>query len=293
MGFEKCHPAVNLIYFSAVLFGALWFKHPAFVLISFLCAFTYSVKRNGIKALLFNLCLLPAVVAFVAYYVSYNHFGVTILKKNLIDNNITLESLLYGIVLGISASSAIMWFSCIYSIFSSDKVVYLFGKVSPRLSLWLSMILRAVPKIKLTAKKINIAQKGIGHGADQGNIFRRIKNCLRILSILITDTLEAFVVSSDSMRSRGHNLRGRTAFSIYRFDNRDRAFVIGMFTCITITLAGILLHQTDMLFDPRIIMPTITPVSVIFYIGFVFLCLMPPAMELWTEYQFRKARVGL
>ena len=28
MGFEACHPAVNLIYFAAVIFGMLAFQHP-------------------------------------------------------------------------------------------------------------------------------------------------------------------------------------------------------------------------------------------------------------------------
>ena len=70
MGFEACHPAVNLIYFAAVIFGMLAFQHPVFLAISFLCAFAYSLKRNGTKALVFNLCLLPCVAAFALYYSS-------------------------------------------------------------------------------------------------------------------------------------------------------------------------------------------------------------------------------
>ena len=56
MGFEACHPAVNLLYFAAVIFGMISFKHPIFLGISFLCAFAYSVKRNRWKAVIFN-CL--------------------------------------------------------------------------------------------------------------------------------------------------------------------------------------------------------------------------------------------
>ena len=47
------------------------------------------------------------------------------------------------------------------------------------------------------------------------------------------------------MRSRGSLLRGRTAFSIYRFDNRDRAFVIALFTCITLTAMGVILGASN------------------------------------------------
>ncbi len=293
MGFEQCHPAVNLIYFVTVIFGMLTFQHPIFLIISFLCAFAYSVKRNGIKSVIFNTILLPLIVAFAFYYSSYTHFGITILEQNMIGNNITLESLVYGVVLGLIVAGVLIWFSCVYSIFSSDKVVYLFGKVSPRLSLFLSVLLRMVPRIKNEAKKINMAQRGIGKGVNQGNVLTRLKNCIHIFSIVITWTIDSLTLASESMQSRGNSLRGRKAFSIYRFDNRDRAYVIGMFTCITLTAMGVLLKQTDIVYDPQIIITPITSMSYLFYLGYAILCLMPLGLELWTEYSFRKARKTL
>lgn len=290
MGFEHCHPAVNLIYFFAVVLGTISFQHPIFLSISFLCAFAYSVKRNGWKAVLFNIVLSILSGVFAVSYSSYTHFGVTILDQNFIGNNITLESLVYGFVLGIIIAGVMIWFSCVYSVFSSDKVVYLFGKVTPRLSLFLAILLRMVPRIKKEAKRINTAQRGIGRGVNQGNIFTRLRNCVRVFSMLITWTIESLSSASESMRSRGSTLRGRKAFSIYRFDNRDRVYVIAMFGSLTVTLMGVVLKQTDIIYDPRIIMTPITSVSYFFYIGYTVLCIMPLALELWTEYRFREAR---
>ena len=293
MGFEKCHPAVNFIYFATVIAGMIVFQHPIFLLISFVCAFAYSIKRNGWKALVFNVILIPCVVAFAFYYSSYNHFGVTVLHQNMIGNNMTLESLVYGFVLGLVIAGVLIWFSCVYSVFTTDKVVYLFGKVSPRLSLFLSIILRMVPRIKKEAKKINTAQRGIGRGANQGNVFQQLRNSIRILSMLITWTIDSLTLVSESMRSRGSSLRGRKAFSIYRFDNRDRAYVITLFTCLTLIIMGVLLKQTDILYDPRIRMNPITSMSWFFYAGYGIFCLMPMGLELWTEYRFWKARKEL
>ena len=293
MGFEKCHPAVNFIYFATVIAGMITFQHPVFLLISFVCAFIYSIKRNGWKALIFNTVLLPFIAAYAFYYSSYNHFGVTVLQQNMIGNNMTLESLVYGFVLGFVVAGVLIWFSCVYSVFTTDKVVYLFGKVSPRLSLFLAIILRMVPRIKKEAKKINTAQRGIGRGANQGNLFRRLRNSIRILSMLITWTIDSLTVASESMRSRGSTLRGRKAFSIYRFDNRDRAYVIGVFASLTVILMAVMLKQTDILYDPRIIMTPITSMSYLFYIGYAVFCLMPLGLELWTEYRFKKARKAL
>ena len=290
MGFEACHPAVNLIYFAAVMFGMLSFQHPVFLAISFLCAFVYSLKRNREKALLFNLCLLPCIVAFALYYSSYHHFGMTVLWQNHIGNNMTLESFVYGNVLGLQVAGTMIWMSCVYSVFSSDKVVYLFGKVSPRLSLFLAILLRMVPRIKAEAKRIHTARKGLGKGIDQGNLWQRIKNGIRIFSMLISWTIGSLATMSDSMRSRGSSLRGRTAFSIYRFDNRDRLFVIGLFLCLTLTAMAMLQGLTDMVYDPLILWESIAATNWIFCAGYAILCLMPLGLELWTDHCFRTAK---
>ena len=94
MGFESCHPAVNFLFFAAVIYGSVAFQHPVFLAISCLCAFAFSMKRNGKRAVIFNLCLLPLVICFALYYSSYHHFGVTVLKQNFIGNNLSKNLLL-------------------------------------------------------------------------------------------------------------------------------------------------------------------------------------------------------
>ena len=127
----------------------------------------------------------------------------------------------------------------------------------------------------------------------QGSVFQRIANAVRIFSMLITWTIDSLMTASDSMRSRGSSLRGRTAFSIYRFDNRDRMFVIALFTCLTVMLMAVILGMTDMTYDPRLIWKPISPLTILFYAGYTVLCLMPLGLELWTEHQFKKAREAI
>ena len=147
MRFDSYHTAINLIYFVSAIGLALSFNHPVFVAVSYVCAFAYSVKLNGKKALIFNLCLIPFIVLYSLIYSSYNHFGVINIRQNFIGNEITLESVIYGLVIGVIAASVIMYMSCVFAVFSSDKVVYLFGKISPKLSLFLSIVLRSAPRI--------------------------------------------------------------------------------------------------------------------------------------------------
>ena len=290
MGFEACHPAVNFIFFAAAIYGTVSFKHPVFLAIVYAGAFAYGVKRCGKRAVVFNLCLLPLILVFALYYSSYHHFGVTVLRQNFIGNNLTVESFVYGLVIGLRFTTLCMWLEAIFRVVTSDKVVYLFGRVSPRLSLFLTILLRFIPRIGREARKINLAQKGIGRGSNQGNVVQRFINCLRIFSMLITWMISALALESDSMRSRGSLLRGRTAFSIYRFDTRDRAFVIALFTCITLTAMGVILGASKMWYNPRIIWRPLNGIGVTAAIGYLALCLLPLGLELWTEYRFNKAR---
>lgn len=286
MKFDSYHPAINLIYFTAAISLTSCFNHPVFTAISYICAFAYSVKLNGKRGLVFDLCLIPPALIFAGWYSYYNHFGVTNLRQNFIGNEITFEALMYGIETGIVIITVIMFFSCVFAVFSSDKIVYLFGRVSPKLSLFVSILLRMVPKIKQYGKRINVAQMGIGRSPNQGNIWKKIVNSLRMISILITWTLENIVESSQSMQCRGYSLKGRTAFSIYRFDNRDRSFVIAIFLLLTITGCGWALNQANIHYDPQIIMADITPVSYVFYTAYGLLLLMPMIIQIYSEKKF-------
>ena len=293
MKFDSYHPMLNLIYFVAVITCTVCFKHPIFLIIGYFCAFVYSVKLGGWKMLLLNLAFLLLAFGYAARYASYEHFGVTVLAINMIDNQITLESLVYGLVNGFVFATVCMWCCCIFMLITTDKIVYLFGRISPKLSLFISILLRTVPRVKVRAKRIEISREGIGKGIVQGNLWEKFLHLLSLLSILITWTMEDFVESSNSMKSRGYSLRGRTAFSIYRFDNRDRSLVIVFFWCLTVIGMGVLLNQTTMYFDPMLIMNPITRLSYLFYVIYAFFLLLPLGLQIVGEYRFDKLRTTI
>lgn len=293
MKFDSYHPAIHLIYFAAAIAATIGFSHPVFLAISYLAAFVFSVKENGMHQLVFNVCLLPFVFLYALQYAYYNHFGETALWSNFIGNVITLEAMVSGVVTGIIWAAVLMWCGCIFSIVSTDKIVYLFGRISPKLSLFLAILFRSVPRIKHRAGKIALAREGIGKGCRKGNVFRRIRNFWGMISVLVTWTLEDFFESAASMKSRGYSLKGRSAFSIYRFDHRDRGVVIAMFACLTVLLMAVLLDQTDIYYNPVLIIHKITPVSILFYLAYGIFLFMPMGLQTVGEWRFKKCRVFL
>jgi hypothetical protein len=69
--------------------------------------------------------------------------------------------------------------------------------------------------------------------------------------------------------------------------------VVALFGCLTAVLMAVLLQQTDIIYDPRIMMTPITAMSYLFYAGYAVFCLMPMGLEVWTQYRFWKARKTL
>lgn len=287
MEFARYHPAINLLYFTAVLTGTILFRQPVFLCLSYVCAFLYLLKLRGLRALIPGLGLLPLALLYALWYGSYHHFGLTVLGVNFIGNQVTLESFLCGGTWAMVCVSAVLWMGCVHAVFTTDKIVYLLGRVSPHLSLYLSILLRTVPRLNKQRQRIELAQRGIGRGKGQGNIFQRMRNALRRGSILLTWLIEGIVTTSDSMRCRGCSLRGRTAYSLYRFDGRDRSFVIGLCSLICVLLMALLLDQTMIRFAPQVVMMPITPMSCLFYTAWAALCLLPPVLELLGARRFR------
>ena len=173
-------------------------------------------------------------------------------------------------------------------VFTADKVVFLLGSVFPKAAMMLAVALRAVPMVCDRARKIAVAQSGIGRGPGQGSILRRIANALRRASILVSWSIERFIEMSDSMRSRGAALCGRTAYSLYRFDNRDRALAVILVALITVCAASTALGQTQMLFSPIIVLPKASSAGVAVFAAFLALCLLPLALQLAGEASYAR-----
>ena len=237
--FAGFHPTVNLLYFVAVIGFSMFFMHPICLAISLICAASYSIYLNGKKAVRMGLMfMLPMMIFTALLNPLFNHQGATILAYLPNGNPLTLESTLYGLAAAVMLVTVISWFSCLNDVMTSDKFVYLFGRIIPALSLILSMALRLVPRFRAQIKIISNAQKCIGRDVSNGNILQKAKHGIKILSIMITWALENAIETADSMKGRGYGLQGRTAFSIFRFHRRDMYALMYITACAAIVIAG-------------------------------------------------------
>ena len=157
--FSMCHPLLNFFYFAVALLFTMFNQHPVFLGISYAGAFVYGGLLNGWRKTLKQglLLTLPGLLIIVLLNPMFNHYGVTMLYYIESSGNwITLEAIVYGIVLGAVMFIVIQWFSCYNTVMTSDKFIYLFGRIIPALSLVLSMALRFVPRFLRQLKVIRV-----------------------------------------------------------------------------------------------------------------------------------------
>lgn len=292
--FKTYHPVINFIYFVCTIGFGMFYMHPICFVISFVCSFACSAVLRGKKATQKNAVsmLLVLLVSAVLNPV-FNHEGATILAYFPNGNPLTLESVFYGLAAGGMLASVLCWFSCCNAVMTSDKLLYLSGRILPSLSLLFSMTLRFVPRFAAQCRAVAQAQKCIGHDAASGNIVMRAKHGLSILSCMVTWSLENAIDTADSMKSRGYGLPGRTAFSIYRFDKRDAVSLCWILGLGVYVLIGGLSGAVGFYYFPVVNAVTLAPYNISVFTAYLALCILPVLIEVWEVKKWKSIQSNI
>ena len=249
-GFAACHPVVNLVYFVGVLGFGMTLRHPLCLAISLAAALSCRRFLPPADRWLRRAWILALAMALLNPLIS--HQGVTVLGYLPDGNPLTLESMAYGAGAGALLWVVLLWFAYLNRILTTDKVVYLFGRVLPVLSLLVTLVLGFLPRFEQRARQIAEGQRALGRRPQAENLRQRLRAGGQMLSGLTTWALDGAVELSDSMRSRGYGLPGRTAFSLYQWQRRDRAALLVLVGCGLWVLIGACRGQLFWQYYPRI-----------------------------------------
>lgn len=288
--FKAYHPIVNFAYFVFVICFSVLLMHPACLFVSLLSSLTYLAVLKGRKALFTNLLyMIPLAFATALINAAFNHEGATILAYLPGGNPLTLESIVYGLCAAAMILSVICWFSCYNEVMTSDKFIYLFGRVSPALSLIFSMTLRFVPRFTEKLREVTTARRSLGKGSGNQNVRERIKSGLSSLSATLSWAFENSIETADSMKARGYGIPGRTSFSIYSFEKKDKivlAFVIALALCV---IYGRICGVLSFSYFPRFGALKCDFIGVFFGISYFLLCIAPVVIEIKGVRRWKKS----
>ena len=279
-GLSLYHPWVSFVYFVAVIAGTLLFIHPVFVGVSLLCAIFASAMINGRKTVFATLGFgIPMFIFIALANPLFNHRGATTLFY-LFDNPVTLEAIVYGIVSAGMMFAAVVWFTCYNTVVTSDKFIYIFGRILPSIALIVSMTLSLIPRLLAQVKVIADSQRSIGLDWKSGSLMQRIRSGARILSILVSWALEDAVITADSMRARGYGQHKRSTFSIFRFGKKDAKMLALVLVLFTAEIFTYISGRGTMEFYPAMVFRNIDFIDIIIYLLYIMLGILPAVIQI-------------
>ena len=247
---DAYNPISIAVYFLAVAAIVMLCANPIMLCMALCGAAAQALLRRDVKHARQHLLYWGIFAATALLNPLFSHNGATVLI--VIGNApISLESLLWGVSSACAILSVLYLFATFSAIMQSDKLLYLFGKLSPRISLILSMALRYVSLLRTQAQKIRQTQTALGL-YKQENVIDRVRGGLRIFWILVGWALENGIVTAGSMAARGYGTGKRTHFSRFTFSRRDALLIGSTVALLAGTAVPFALGALDFTFYPTL-----------------------------------------
>lgn len=290
--FSSWHPAVLFVYFLSVLVVAMFTASPVLSGSALLGGILLCVMLEKRSALAGDLGFyLPMFLLVALTNPLFSHNGVTPLFF-LNGNPVTLEAFVYGAAIAVMVIGVMLWCKCYSAVMTSDKFLWLFASVIPKLALVLSMALRFLPMFKRQMKKVKNAQRTMGLYAGRG-LTDRIRCAGRVFLAMVAWSLENAMETAASMRARGYGQGKRTNFSLFRFTVRDGVILTVCLCFVGVTVVGMAMGVTDFTYYPRIGRVDLSPMGLAVYAAFLGLSVLPFAEEVRAAIVWRHCRSGI
>lgn len=277
--FSNFHPLALFAYFLSVLGVTMFVFNPLYTALSLAGGIFFCCTLSGtVKTLKSVLKLLPFLILIAVFNPLFNHRGATPLFF-INDNAVTLEALVYGGVMALMILAVILWFKAFNIIFDSEKVLFLFGKISPKISLVFSMALRFISDFISYFKEVLAVQKRIPNKS-------RLRLYISCFSSVVTYSLENAVDTSDSMSARGYGCGKPSAFSRFTFRLRDVALLCTVLLFTAAVLYAVIENSCGFTVYPEIILK-VGASGVLSITAFGVLCFLPGIYEIKEAFKWR------
>lgn len=276
---ERLHPVTSFLYIVSVLAVTIFTRNPVLLAESLAGGAAVLALSGEMRRAAF----IPAFAAVIAVTNPiFSHNGVTVLFF-VGDIAFTLEALIYGLAFGIMLSAAVLWGVVSSRFVTSDKYVWLFGRILPAAGLVLSCALRFVPLfIRRTGEYISVRRAENGGRST-------LRLYLSALSSSMGYSAEEAMTSAVSMRARGYGTARRTFFSRYRLTMSEIIMLsaVGVFSAAVLPL--MISGAGTFYYYPAISELPCGAADLVLYIAFGLLCAMPSAVIIREKILFASA----
>lgn len=284
--FASYHPAFTAFYLISAIVSSFAVNNPVMKLTLLLGGALFYNRLQKRSERLENTIFYSLLFAMITAVIPlFWHNGVTPLFF-INGNPVTAEAFAYSAAVACSAVSALIWCECFAGVMTSDRMLYVLGLIFPKMSLYISVILKYIPMMRRKAKRIERAQKALGLYS-RGGAVDTVKKHADITASVCAGTIESSVTVGASMRSRGYGAKKRSCYKLFRFCLRD-----GICLCVYVILSAICIiaasgGDTVFYYYPRISGMPFSPSAMVAYISFAVISLIPFITEVKEELVWR------
>lgn len=260
---ERMHPVPCFLFFLTMIGITVFSRDPVILAESLVGAVTAAVlsEKSGILPF-----LIVTVAAVTFTNPLFSHNGVTVLFF-VGDLAVTLEALIYGLAFAVMLCTSVLWGAVSVRFLTSDKYIWLFGRLLPSAGLVLSCAIRFIPLF------IGRTQDFMG-----SRNAKTLKETVAAFSASLGYSAEAAMITADSMKSRGYGSAKRTFYSRYRMTAADIRALVIVLLCGAACLALIISGAGRFYYYPAISVLRFGIGEIALYICFGVLCAFPAAM---------------
>lgn len=257
---EKTHPLNCFLYLLSVMGVTIFTRHPLLIAETLIGALLLLVLCGKGKM---TLWALPVILVCAVTNPLFSHNGDTALF--FIGNAAyTLEALIFGGIFGGMLAAACAWSIASVRFITSDKYIWLFGRVLPVSGLVLSCSMRMIPLFIRRTKSFAAADSSDS-----------LRSGASAFSASLGYSAEQAMTSADSMKARGYGTAKRTSYSLYRFGRRELMQLTAVLVTSILTLTFMILGNGSFECYPRVQTISSSAADIILYIAFGTLCLLP------------------
>ena len=197
------HPVTRLAAVWAALVVLMFCRSLTAAAVGLVCGLVCLLLTDGLRSFLKALggsLVFGGAVALLDPL--FSHRGMTVLLF-INGRAYTLEAMLYGLELGLSLGGVTVWLTIARSLLTEREQLYIFGRLSPKLAMTVSMTLGFIPKLREKQRRIAEAQRGAGLLADDSPT-GRLSEVSAVFMACVAWSAEAAAGAAQSMNARGY-----------------------------------------------------------------------------------------
>ncbi|HZJ84609.1 MAG TPA: energy-coupling factor transporter transmembrane component T [Syntrophomonadaceae bacterium] len=238
--FYLTNPAVMLGLLISWVFLVLLFQQPLYIISIFVLVNLTMIFSGNFSNLIRQLkYALPLIIIIILINLLFNQNGTTILGSINVFGwllNFYEESLFYGFISAIKLLTIISAFNFYSLVIDPDEMLNLTRKLGYKISLIVNMSMRLFPLIAEDYGRIQAIQKHRSLVTVNPTTAEKIKDLVPTMSILLMNSLDRSLMTSESLYSRGFNSGNHTVYKQIKWHFTDALLMINIFLLVICAL---------------------------------------------------------